>query len=101
MLVSVNCLAFNRCGRLTWHNGRIPQTEIWVKVGGDKGGGDSFKMKFQIVNTPTPNSVQNTCVFSFFEASDTSTNLHVALERYKAQIEALEGLKGRLVAIPK
>ena len=100
MLVSVNCLAFNRCGRLTWHNGRIPQTEFRVKVGGDKGG-DSFKMNFQIVNTPTPNSVQNTCVFSFFEASDTTTNLHVALDRYKAQIEALEGLKWRLVVKSK
>ena len=38
-----------RNGRLTWHNGIIPATEIWVKIGGDKGGG-SFKFNFQIVS---------------------------------------------------
>eukprot|EP00731_Ephydatia_muelleri_P035067 Em0094g17a len=83
-----------RCNNLTWHNGRIPETEIWVKVGGDKGG-SSFKMNFQIVNTPTPNSVQNTCVFSVFEAGDSTTNLHMALDRYKPQIESLQGMKWR------
>ena len=57
-------------------------------------------MNFQIVNTPTPNPVQTTCVFSYFEANDTTTNLYVALNRYKAQIEALEDLKWRLVAMP-
>ena len=46
-----------RNGRLTWHNGIIPATEIWVKIGGDKGGG-SFKFNFQIVNNVSPNSVQ-------------------------------------------
>lgn len=64
-------------------------------MGGDKGG-NSFKMNFQIVNTPTPNSVQNTCVFSIFEADDSATNLHVALDRYKPQIESLQGMKWRL-----
>ena len=28
-----------RVHRLTWHEGKIPDTEIWVKLGGDKGGG--------------------------------------------------------------
>lgn len=32
---------------LTWHKGGIPQGEIWLKLGGDKGGG-SFKMSFQV-----------------------------------------------------
>ena len=50
-------------GTLTWHDGTIPSDEIWLKLGGDKGGG-YFKMNFQIVNTPAPNSVHNTCVFS-------------------------------------
>eukprot|EP00731_Ephydatia_muelleri_P038243 Em0689g3a len=39
----------DRAGRLTWHNGVIPASEIWIKLGGDKGGG-TFKMNFQIVN---------------------------------------------------
>ena len=24
---------------LTWHEGCIPEEEIWLKIGGDKGGG--------------------------------------------------------------
>eukprot|EP00731_Ephydatia_muelleri_P033241 Em0026g61a len=67
-------------GKLTWHGGIIPNDQIWIKLGGDKGGG-LFKMIFQILNTPKPNSVHNTCVFSCFEADDTVTNLHVALDR--------------------
>ena len=75
--------------RLTWHDGIIPPDEIWVKIGGDKGG-KSFKMSFQICNVPSPNSVQNTCVFAIFEAKDTTTNLHVALDRFKGQIKSLQ-----------
>ena len=41
--------------RLTWHEGIIPSDEIWVKLGGDKGG-DTMKVSFQLVNVPTPNS---------------------------------------------
>ena len=32
---------------LTWHDNNIPREEVWVKLGGDKGGG-SFKMSFQV-----------------------------------------------------
>ena len=84
----------NRNGMLTWHNDAIPSTEIWVKIGGDKGGG-SFKSNFQIVNTRAPNSIYSTCVFSCFEAPDSITNLHIALDRYKPQIDALQGMKWR------
>ena len=77
---------------LTWHNDRIPQDEIWVKFGGDKGG-SSFKMNFQILNVENPNSVNNTYVFTAFMASDTVFNLHVALDRYKDQIEELQRTK--------
>ena len=59
--------------------------EIWLKLGGDKGGG-YFKMNFQIVNTPAPNSVHNICVFSCFEASDTLSNLHVALDKFRGEV---------------
>ena len=31
-----------RTGWLTWHNGVIPASEVWIKIRGDKGGG-SFK----------------------------------------------------------
>eukprot|EP00731_Ephydatia_muelleri_P000748 Em0001g748a len=77
--------------RLTWHNGVIPASEIWIKLGGDKGGG-TFKMNFQIVNVAAPNSVNNTCVFCCFEADDSYTNLHIALEQYKEQVKHLQGM---------
>eukprot|EP00731_Ephydatia_muelleri_P034946 Em0087g15a len=61
----------DRAGRLTWHNGVIPASEIWIKLGG----GGTFKMNFQIVNVAAPNSVNNT-----------------SLERYKEQVEHLQGM---------
>lgn len=86
----------NTCSidNLTWHNGVIPEDEIWVKIGGDKGGG-SFKMNFQLVNVERPNSKNNTCVFMMFMASDSVTNLHTGLDRYREQIAELQTLKWR------
>ena len=52
-------------------------------------------MNFQIVNVPHPNGIRNTCVFSVFEAVDTVTNLHVALDRYKDQITELQKTQWR------
>ena len=75
----------HRAGRLTWH-------EVWIKLGGDKGGG-TFKMSFQIVNVPPPNCPQHTCVFCCFEADDNITNLHVALDRFQDQVEELQRIK--------
>ena len=49
--------------RLTWHNGVIPENEVWLKLGGDKGGG-TFKTNFQIVNVAAPNSVQTPVCFA-------------------------------------
>eukprot|EP00731_Ephydatia_muelleri_P010229 Em0005g815a len=83
-----------RAGRLTWHEGFIPASEVWIKIGGDKGGG-TFKMSFQIVNIDTPNAVHNTCVFSCSAADDSVTNFHVALDRFKEQIEHMHGMKWR------
>ena len=83
--------------RLTWHNGQIPETEVWVKVGGDKGA-DTVKVIFQLCNVISPNSVQNTCVFTVFEGRDTTTNLHVALDRYKPQFEHLRATQWRYIS---
>ena len=69
---------------------------MWLKIGGDKGGG-TFKMCFQIVNVPTPNSVHNTCVFSCFAAGNSVTNFHVALDCFKDQVEHLHGMKWRYI----
>ena len=77
-----------------WHVGMIPKHKIWVKIGGDKSGG-SFKMSFQICKVPHPNSVENTCVFAAFQASDSAVNLHTALDRYKDQVNNLNRTKWR------
>ena len=61
-----------------------------MKIGGDAGGG-TFKMNFQIVNIQSPNSPQYTFVFAIFEAKDTTTNLHVALDRFQGDVDALNG----------
>ena len=81
---------------LTWNDsdGDIRADEIWIKIGGDKGG-SSFKMNFQIVNTQQPNSSKHTCIFAAVEAPDSITNLHVALDRYKDQMKALDGVQWR------
>eukprot|EP00731_Ephydatia_muelleri_P019402 Em0012g227a len=40
-------------------------------------------------------AIHNTCVFCCFEAGDSVTNLHVALDRFKDQVEHLHGMKWR------
>jgi hypothetical protein len=84
----IKVILSSRVGRLTW-NEAIPNSEIWVKIGGDKGG-SSFKMNLQIVNVLHPNSIQNTCVFSAFEAPDSKTNLQVTMERYQGPVSLLQ-----------
>lgn len=81
---------------LTWNG--IPETELWVKLGGDKGG-SSFKMNFQIVNVTHPNSIQNTCVFAAFEAPDSKTNLHITLERYQGPVSLLQSHTWRYLKV--
>lgn len=83
-----NKYSHGRFGALTWHDA-IPDTEVWIKLGGDKGG-SSFKMNFQVVNTQHPNSIRNTCVFTAFEAPDSKTNLHITLERYQGPVSLLQ-----------
>lgn len=63
--------------------------EIHLKIGGDHGGG-SFKMSYQPCNVTKPNSKDNTVVFSAFEAKDSSTNLKVALSKFKTQVDILQ-----------
>lgn len=82
----------SRHGRLCWHEGRIPENEIWLKIGGDKGGG-TFKMAIQLINVPNPNSPKNTCVFSIFEAPDSVSNLCVMASRCHQQVNALESME--------
>ena len=78
---------------LTWHNA-IPTSELWVKIGGDKGQG-SFKMSLQLVNVPHPNAAQNTSLLFLFKAGDSRSNLHTALQQYQEDICKIQGMKWR------
>ena len=84
---------------MTWHGDKIPNNEIWVKLGGDKGG-NSFKLTFQIINIPHPNSPYNTCILLAFQAGDSYTNLKIALASYRSQITQLQTTTWRYVYIP-
>ena len=81
---------------LTNHGGAIPDDELWVKLGGDKGRG-SFTFNFQVVNIPHPNSVKKTVLTSVFKAGDSSSNLHTALDRYREHIEEAQGMQLKYV----
>ena len=54
-MVFIQFLSFFRAGQLTWHNGKIPQDKLFVKIGGDHGQG-SMKFEFQLANVIKPNS---------------------------------------------
>ena len=90
------CYIPYRTKSLTWHEGGIPQNEIWIKLGGDKGG-SSFKMSFQVANVKNPNSSKNTFVFCLFEAPDTVTNLNIALQQYKKDVEEMQSTNWKYV----
>lgn len=47
-------------------------------------------MCFQLLNVVNPNSPDNTCVFSIFEAPDTYTNISIALRRHVEEITTLQ-----------
>jgi hypothetical protein len=67
----------------------VPSDEIWVKLGGDKGGG-SVKIGFELANVANPNSIKNTVVFSMFEAPDSIHNLEMALKQYQDDVNSLQ-----------
>ena len=57
-----NLCTFIRVNKLTWHNCMIPSDEIWLKIGGDKGG-SSFKMSIQLVKViPTVVLEKGECI---------------------------------------
>ena len=74
---------------LDFHDGKIPEDQIGVKIGGDHGG-DSFKLCLQIVNVKSPNSRHNTFMVTMFNGKDTaekSSESSVALSPSSVQTE--------------
>ena len=78
--------------RLTWHDGMIPEGEIWVKIGADHGGG-SFKVTMQIANVANPNSKHNTSILIMSPCKDTHENIKRILEPYQQQLAELNGMQ--------
>ena len=79
-------------GNLTWQDGAIPEEEVWIKLGGDHGGG-TFKLMLQVANVRNPNSKHNTCLLTVAECKDTPDNLRRILSPYKDQIETLKTMQ--------
>ena len=75
-------------GLLTWHEGAIPDDQIWVKIGGDHGGG-MFKSCLQIANVAHPNSITRTIPIIVFSEKDSPANLETAIGRYRQQVTNL------------
>ena len=76
---------------LTWHDGHIPDDEVWVKVGGDYGK-KSFKFALELLNCENPNSPKNTYPLLVANVKDTSMNLVVTMEKISPQITDLQSL---------
>ena len=55
-------------------NGQIPNTEVWVKIGGDKGA-DTVKFAYQLCDVPNPNSVQNMCLLCLRPETQPQTSI--------------------------
>ena len=87
----------HRAGRLTWHD-VIPSDEVWIKLGGDKGG-ETFKMSFPIVNVPRPIVVPKIPVSSAALRLMTTLLTFIALDHFLDQVEELQRIKWRLVQI--
>ena len=85
---------------LSWHENAIPEDTIWLKVGGDHGGG-SFKLSVQIANVQSPNSKHNTFMICMANAKDSGFNVREILSTYRKEIDALNNLtwKGKQIKL--
>lgn len=75
--------------KLSWDTNGIPEEEIWLKIGGDHGGG-SFKLCLQILNIPNPNAKGNTHVILYMPARDIYENLEAVLLPMANQIRQVQ-----------
>ena len=61
--------------------------EIHIKIGGE-----SFKACYQVCNTASPKSKDNTVISSLFEANDYRCNMRIGLERFTTQIDTFQSM---------
>ena len=77
--------------KLTWHDGAIPQYEIWVKFGGDHGQG-CLKLNLEIVNTKNPNSLDNNVLIGIAGVKDSTENMEMFFDSIRKQLAGVEKL---------
>lgn len=80
---------YQEANLLDWHDGQIPEDEVWVKMGGDHGG-DSFKAFLQVANLHKPNSKFNTFLVCMANCKDSHENLRTLLKPFKEQVSRLQ-----------
>jgi hypothetical protein len=97
-LVTNRLNEYDAAGSLSWEG--FPDDEVYVKVGGDHGGG-SFKLCLQIANVLNPNAKQNTIVIGCFEAKDNAENLKTILLIFKESLKKLTNMqwKGKKIRV--
>ena len=85
--------SYDKKEMLVWPSS-MPKDEIWLKIGGDHGGG-SFKMALQVANTQKPNSSASTHMIQIVECKDSVSNMQRVLCPLEQQVEALKSLTWR------
>ena len=77
--------------KLTWHDGAIPENEVWVKVGGDHGQG-SLKFNLAMVYTENPNSMDNNILIGMTCVKDSRENMEMFFYSIRKQLADVEKL---------
>ena len=81
-------------GDLTWHDGGIPEDQIWLKIGGDHGKG-SMKLCVEVANLLRPNARDNTHLIAKTDVKDTPENLHEISVYFNPELKDLKRSKWR------
>ncbi len=64
------------------------QPQVGIKIGADFGG-DSTKFYYQITNLDQTNSCFNTTIFCMFKSMESITNINIAMDLFRDQINSL------------
>ena len=75
--------------KLTWHDGAIPENEVWVKVGGDHGQG-RLKFNLAIVNTKNPNSMDNNVLIGMAGVKDPREKMEIIFDSIRKELAHVE-----------
>ncbi|XP_041479492.1 uncharacterized protein LOC121427243 isoform X2 [Lytechinus variegatus] len=83
-----------KSGFLTNHDGVIPEDQVWIKFGGDHGGG-SFKLAVEVCNVQNPNASHNTLIVGYYEGPDSVSSLQIMIRPIARQLKQMKKSKWR------